>query len=88
MALLFESEKYGSIDKPDTETNEFYVIMFTSESYTLQDTTKTDGQVITVWELVVKTQYLCSMQVDTHWYWNKHQQQNIITVPTHTILHP
>ena len=28
-----------------------------------------------------------NMQVDTHWYWNQHPQQNIITVPTHTILH-
>ena len=28
-----------------------------------------------------------NMQVDTHLYWNQHPQQNIITVPTHTILH-
>ena len=28
------------------------------------------------------------MQVDTNWYWNQHPQQHVITVPTHTILHP
>ena len=38
--------------------------------------------------MVVKSQYLCSVQVDTNWYWNQHPQQHIITVPTRTILHP
>ena len=28
------------------------------------------------------------MQVDTNWYWNKHLEQHVITVPTHTIFHP
>ena len=28
------------------------------------------------------------MQVDTNWYWNKHPQQHVITVPTRKILHP
>ena len=36
----------------------------------------------------VKAQYLCSMQVDTNWYWNQHPQHHVITVPTCTILHP
>ena len=62
--------------------------MFTSESYKIQDNTIIDGQIITSGELVVKSQYLCSMQVDTNWYWNKLPQQNVITVPTRTIIHP
>ena len=28
------------------------------------------------------------MQVYTNWYWNQHPQHHVITVPTHTILHP
>ena len=36
MASLVESGKYGAIDTTDTTTNVFYVIMFTSEAYTLQ----------------------------------------------------
>ena len=28
------------------------------------------------------------MQLDTNWYWDKHPQQRVITVPTRTILHP
>ena len=70
MASLVESEKYGSINTTDTTTNLFYVIMFPSESHTLQDNTKIYGQIITAGKLAVKAQYLCSIQVDTNWYWN------------------
>ena len=88
MASLVESVKYGSINTTDTTTNGFYVVMFTSEAYTIQDSTTRDGKIITSGELLVKAQYLCSMQVDTNWYWNQHHKQNVITVPTRTILHP
>ena len=67
---------------------DFYVIMFTSEAYKLQDNTTIDGHIITASELVVKAQYLCSMQVDTNWYWNQHNQQHVIIAPTRKILHP
>ena len=71
MALLFESGKYGAINTTDKTTDGFYVIMSTSEVYTLQENTTIDGQIIISGGLVVKTQYLCSRQVDTDWYWNK-----------------
>ena len=38
--------------------------------------------------MVVKAQYLFSMQVDTNWYWNQQPKQHVITVPTRKILHP
>ena len=62
--------------------------MFTSGAYTLQENTTIDGQIITAGELVVETQYLCSMQIDTNWYWNQQPKHHVITVPTRTILHP
>ena len=68
MASLVESVNYGSINKTDTTTNGFYVIIFISEAYTIQDNTKIDGKIRTAEELVVKAQYICSMQVDTNWY--------------------
>ena len=71
MASLVESGKYGAINTTYTSTNGFYVIMFTSGAYTLQDNTKIDGQIITAGELVVNEKYICSMQVDTNWYWNQ-----------------
>ena len=88
MASLVESGKYGAINTTDTANNGFYVIMFTSEAYTLQDNTTIYGQIITSGELAVKAQYICSMQVDTNLYWNQNPQQHVITVPTHTIFHP
>ena len=42
--------------------------MFTSEAYTLQDNTKIERKNITAGKLVAKAQYLCYVQVDTHWY--------------------
>ena len=88
MASLVESGKYGAINTADTSTNGFYVIMFTSGAYTLQENTKIDGQIITAGELVVKAKYLCSMQVDTNWYCNQQPKHHVITVTTRTILHP
>ena len=88
MALLLESVKYGAINTTDTTTNGFYVIMLTSEAYTLQDNKTLDGQIITAGELVVKVKYLCSVQLDTSCYWNQHPQQHAIALPTRTILHP
>ena len=69
-------------------TNGFYVIMFTSGAYTLQENTTIDGQNITAGELVVKAKYLCYVKIDTNWYWNQKPKHHVITVPTRTILHP
>ena len=88
MASLVESGKYGAIKTTDTSTNGFYVIMFKSGAYTLQENTKIDGQIITAGEFVVKAKYLCSMQIDTNWYWNQQPKHHVIIFPTRTILHP
>ena len=47
MDSLVEPVKYVVIKTTDTTTNGFYVIMFTSESYTLQDNTTIDRKIIT-----------------------------------------
>ena len=47
-----------------------------------------DGQISIAGELVVNAKYLCSMQVDTNWYWTQQPNHHVITVPTRTILHP
>ena len=88
MTSLVESGKYGAINTTDTTTSGFYVIMFKSGSYKIQENTTIDGQIITAGELAVKAQYLCFLQVETNWYWNQQHKQHFITVPTRTILHP
>ena len=62
--------------------------MFTSEVYKIEYNTKINEQKITAGELVHKSQYFCSWQVYTNWYWDQHPEQHIITVPIYTILHP
>ena len=47
MASLVAPGKYVAINKTETTTNAFYVIMFTSEAYTLQYNTTIDEQIIT-----------------------------------------
>ena len=47
MASFVESGKYEAINTTDTSTNGFYVIMFTSGTYTLQENISIDGQIIT-----------------------------------------
>ena len=47
MASLVESGKYGAISTTDAETYVFYVILFTSEAYTLHDNTTINGKIIT-----------------------------------------
>ena len=88
MESLVESGKYGAINTTDTSTNGFYVIMFTSGAYTLQENTTIDGKIRTADEFVVKAKYLSFMQLDTNWYWNQQPKHHVITVPTLTILHP
>ena len=88
MASLVESGKYGAISTTDKSTNKIYVLMFSSGAYTLQENTTIDGQIITTRYLVVNEKYLCYIQVDTNWYWDKQPKNHVITVPTRTILHP
>ena len=88
MASLVQSGIYGAIDTDDNTPNGLYVIQLLSEAYTLQNNITIDGQVISAGELVVKAQYICSIQGNTDWYWKQQPLQHTIMVPTRTILHP
>ena len=88
MVSLVQSVMYGTINTDDTKINGLYVIQFLSDGYTLQNNTTIDGQVISSGKLVVKAQYLCSVQENTNWYWKQQPLQQTIIVPTRTILRP
>ena len=49
MASLVESVKYRSINTTDTTTNVFYIVMFISEAYTIQDNTTLDRKIYNCW---------------------------------------
>ena len=88
MASLVQLVMYGAINTDDTTTNVFYVIQFISDANKLQSNTIIYVQVIYADELVVKAQYLFSIQENTNWYWKKQPLQHTIILPTRTILHP
>ena len=75
MTSLVQSGMYGAINTSDNTSNGLYVIKFISEAYRIQNNTKIDGQFIYDGEIVVKAQYLCSMQERTNWYWEQHPLQ-------------
>ena len=54
MDSLVESEKYGAIKKTYALTSGLYVIMLTSEAYTLQDNTTIYGKIITLGNYLLK----------------------------------
>ena len=87
MASLIQSVKYDFINTYDTTANKFYVIQFISEAYRLQNNTRINGHIISAGELVVKSQYICSIQENTDWCWKQQSLQQNIIVPTRTILH-
>ena len=62
MASWVQPGMYGAIKTDDTTNNGLYVIQFISDAYTLQNNTTIDGQVIYSSGLVVKEQYLFSLQ--------------------------
>ena len=62
MPSLFQSGMFGAINTADTTTNGLYVIKILAEVYTIQNNTTIYRQVISTSELVVKAQYLCSVQ--------------------------
>ena len=88
MASLVQSGTYGAINTNDTTANRLHLIQFISEESMIQNNTIIDRQVIYAGELVAKTEYICSMQENTNWYWRKQPLKQTIIVPTHTILHP
>ena len=79
---------YDAFNTDATTTNGLYVIKFISEAYMLQNNTTIDGQVISAGELVVKSQYICSMQENTNWYRKQQSMQHTIIVTTCTTIHP
>ena len=53
----------------------------------IQNNTTIDGQVISSGKLVLKTQYICSMQENTNWCWKQQPLEQTIIVKTRTMIH-
>ena len=88
MTSLVKFGKYGATNTTGTSKMGYYVIKSVSEAYTLKYDTTCDGQIISSGELVVKSQYLRFMQEIPIGVGRRKKQQQVIFVPTQTIVHP
>ena len=52
-----------------------------------QDDTTCHRQIIPAGEIVVKAKYLIFIQENTNWYWEHKKKQQVIVVPTQTIVY-
>ena len=78
---------YGAINTDYNTSNGSYVIKFISKAYTQKNNTTNNGKVISAGELVVKAEYLFSMQENTNWYGKQQPLQQTIIFQTRTIIH-
>ena len=75
MASLVQSDMHDYINTDDNTSNGFYVIKVLLEAYTLQITTTIVGNFISDGELVVKAQYIFTMQENTNCNWKQQPLQ-------------
>ena len=62
MASLVQPVIYDAMNTIETSTMGYYVIKFVSYTYTLQEDTSCEGQIISAGEICFKTKYLICMQ--------------------------
>ena len=68
MYLVIMEVKYGDIDAGYYSCNGYYIIIFSSSPYTLQEYLSIDGQVISSGEMVCDGTYLFPINSNSHYY--------------------
>ena len=68
MYLIIKEGKYGSIDADDSLCHGYYIIEFSSSTYTLQADLSIDGQVISSGEMVWEVTYFFTININYHYY--------------------
>ena len=68
MSLIVMEGKYGAIDTDNSSFHDYYIIKFSSSSYTLQADLIIDGQVISSVEIVCEGSYFFPISINSHYY--------------------
>ena len=68
MPFIIIEEKYGAIDANDSACHGYYIIRFSSSTYTLLEDLSIDGQVISLGEMVFKGTYYFPININYHYY--------------------
>ena len=64
-------EKYGAIDTDDSLRHCYYIIKFSSSTYTLQEDFSIDGQFISSGKMLCKGNYFFPISINSHYYVKK-----------------
>ena len=68
MSLIIMEGKYGAIDTENSSCHGYYIIKFSSSTYTLQADLSIDGQVISFGRILSKGTYLFPISINSHYY--------------------
>ena len=68
MYLIFIEGKYFSIDATYTSCQGYYIIIFSSSTYTLQEDLSIDGQVISSRKILCEGTHFFPINMNPHYY--------------------
>ena len=60
--------KYGDIDADNNSLQSYYIIIFNSYQYTLQEDFNIDGKVMSSVETVCRENYYIPISINSHYY--------------------
>ena len=83
MAVVVKTVRYVSINTTYTAKNDYYLIKFVSETYTIHEETMCNGKICTSGEIFFKAQYMNCMQDNTKWYWERKKTEQYNCSHTH-----
>ena len=67
-SLIITRGNYGAIDSDDYSCHGYYIIIFSSSTYTLQSEFNIYGQVISSGEMVCERTYYFPIDISYHYY--------------------
>ena len=77
--LIINEVNYGDIDASDYACHSYYIITFSSSTYTLQAELNIDGQVISSGKMVCEGTYYFPIKINSRGYVSpKHKSNNMI----------
>ena len=86
LASTITENSYGSVNTDDPQTEGFYIVMFTSEPYSLQEEINVHGDIINCGTLVCDAKYCSPAQINSRWYVHLSDEGNETTIQVSKIL--
>ena len=86
MSLIVTEINHGAIDADDSEFHGYYIIIFSSFTYTLQENFNIYGQVISSGEMVCEGNYYFPITINSHYSVSPKNKSNNTILSLRTII--